>query len=109
MFAFLILRSTPISKDISRYAEMTTPRMNEITGISIIELSGNDHGIYYNVLPSRKGYLLRPFVDLSGQRDGYQCLKGFKGTWRTFLTTYKKSFTLENTGKIFFVKPLLSI
>lgn len=92
---------------------MTTPiAISDISDIPCAEFSGDRDGVQTelsanrnslsNVMPSPKGYLLRPFVELSGQRDGYMWFKGFKGTWRSFLTTYKKAFTLENTGKNFF-------
>lgn len=50
------------------------------------------------VLPSREGYLIRPYVDLTGLRDGYFWANGEKGYWRGFLEARKKHFTLQNTG-----------
>lgn len=49
-------------------------------------------------LPSQKGYLIRPYVELTGLRDGYFLKDGEKGHWRAFLDSKKKHFTLQNTG-----------
>lgn len=58
----------------------------------------------YRALPSRtSGYVIRPFVELKGQRYGYFWDTGHKGLWRAFLKSMKKNYTIKNTGKSFFI------
>lgn len=52
-----------------------------------------------NIVPSEKGYVIRPFVDLKGQRaPGYMWAIGVRGFWRSFLKCNKQHFALHNTG-----------
>lgn len=54
----------------------------------------------YKAIPSTSGYMIRPFVELCGQRNGYQWEDRQKGFWREFLDSHIKNFTLEITGII---------
>lgn len=59
-----------------------------------------------DVLPSPEGYLIRPYVELDGQREGYMWTERGKGLWRALLDSNKKHFTFDNTGKLFFLFPV---
>lgn len=50
-------------------------------------------------LPSHNGYLIRPYVQLTGQKKGYYLTVGKRGFWRTFIELNKVNYTFENTGK----------
>lgn len=50
-----------------------------------------------NVIPS-EAYLLRPFVDLKGQRNGYRFSGKSNDLWRSFLNANVKKFCPEITG-----------
>lgn len=52
-------------------------------------------------LPSKFGYLLRPYIHLHGQTKGYQWEQGRRGLWREFLSTQSKIYTLQCTGNMF--------
>lgn len=73
--------------DLQRKVWNEHPKSSECESISVLK-----------ALPSAKGYLIRPFVELSGQRDEYQWILKNKGNWRSFLASKKKIFTLKNMG-----------
>lgn len=50
-----------------------------------------------DVLPS-EAYLLRPFVNLKGQRNGYRFNGQRNDLWRSFLNANVKQFGTEITG-----------
>lgn len=54
-------------------------------------------------LPAENGYVIRPYVLLSGQNGGYYWRNGQKGFWRAFLASEKKYFTLTNTGECYII------
>lgn len=51
-----------------------------------------------DVLDSSEGFIIRPFVNLKGQRKGYQFDKKTKGRWTLFMDAGVKNFTNEITG-----------
>lgn len=53
-------------------------------------------------LQSENGFLIRPFVRLIGQRDGYRWNATWKGLWLDFLNSNRKKFGCDETGMIIF-------
>lgn len=89
---------------MSYYAAFNTPNcsfsiIEERTNLSDFEKMEKEHIQF--IIPSSNGYLLRPYVKLKGQKNGYCLSKNSKGLWRKFLNCQKKNFTLKNTGKYF--------
>lgn len=50
----------------------------------------------------QKDCLIRPFVELTGQRGGYHWNFGRTGKWRDFLDSEKKHYSAQNTGTLIF-------
>lgn len=70
-----------------------------IYGRNILSADEKDIPIQ-KALPSRFGYLLRPYIHLHGQVNGYQWEQGRRGLWREFLLTQCKNYTLQCTGNM---------
>lgn len=51
-----------------------------------------------DALDSSEGFVIRPFVDLKGQRKGYQFDAKIKGRWTLFMNAGIKNFNKEITG-----------
>lgn len=51
------------------------------------------------ILQSRDGYLIRPYVNLKGQTNGYQWRPGTTGKWTMFVDNLQQKYTIANTGK----------
>lgn len=51
------------------------------------------------VIPSEKVYIIRPYVVLRGQRNGFMWSKAVKGGFRSFLSMHVKTITAKNSGK----------
>lgn len=52
-----------------------------------------------DVLEPSRGYIIRPFVGLRSQRDGFMWKKGDRrGFWREFMDSETGKFTLLTTG-----------
>lgn len=53
------------------------------------------------VIKSDSGYVLRPFVELRGRKDGFKWKKGEqKGFWREFMDSETKNSTAAVAGLI---------
>lgn len=51
------------------------------------------------ILRSEKGFLIRPFVNFSGIRNGYRWNNQRKGQWIDFMNSNRKQFRCDETGK----------
>jgi hypothetical protein len=51
------------------------------------------------LIKSEKGFLIRPFVPLTGQRNGYRWNFEVKGLWLDFMHANRKKFGTDVTGK----------
>lgn len=52
----------------------------------------------HDILSSKSGYLIRPYVKLSGKRNGYKWRSEYPGHWCTFVETLKKEYSRSDTG-----------
>lgn len=77
---------------------METPKVN---GLSFNTTNHKDPSISNklgDILPSTKGYFIRPYVRLRGQTNGYQWSPFRRGNWSQFMDINKKTIELSSTG-----------
>lgn len=55
------------------------------------------------ILKSETGFLIRPFVRLTGQRDGYKWQRNSNGLWIGFLRSNQKKYGPQITGKLYYL------
>lgn len=60
------------------------------------------HLLLSEELSSKAGYLIRPYIQMNGQKNGYYWANSKRGFWRTFISMNKVNFTFKETGKILF-------
>lgn len=92
-----VVKNAPVPKKVVRKPAAKWTKKIILQKTDMEKKGVKDH--LKNILPSPKGYIIRPYVNLEGQRDGYRWIKGQRGYWRSFLTHLKKKYTLADTGK----------
>lgn len=104
MFSFIIFRPTLVTSDnaISSYDVLQTTEAEDLS----FEANNNfaehdlDPDSLQVLLPSKAGYLLRPYVKLTGQIKGYFWSHACRGKWKSFMDNQKKMYPQNETGKI---------
>lgn len=55
-----------------------------------------------DIFPNQTNFVIRPYVSLRGQRNGYKWTPIVSGHWTSFMNVEKKHYTLKNTGISYF-------
>lgn len=51
-----------------------------------------------DVMPTEAGYLIRPYLKLRGQKNGYKWKPNCNGHWGLFMENLIKDYTISITG-----------